>query len=55
VQRAKLNWYVSQWRDVLGFAVLKWCRSESARSSYAARATAVHARRTGVRMDAVGD
>lgn len=55
VQRAKLNWYVSQWRDVLGFAVLKWCRSESARSSYAARATAVHARRNGVRMDAVGD
>ena len=55
VQRAKLNWYVSQWRDVLGFAVLKWCRSESARASYAARATAVHARRHKVRLDAVGE
>jgi len=55
VQRSKLNWYVSQWRDVLGFAVLKWCRSESARASYAARATAVHARRHGVRLDAVGE
>lgn len=55
VQRSKLNWYVSQWRDVLGFAVLKWCRSESARASYAARATAVHARRHKVRLDAVGE
>jgi hypothetical protein len=55
VQRAKLNWYVGQWRDVLGFAVLKWCRSDSARASYSVRASAVHARRAAVRLDAVGD
>ena len=41
--RAKLNHYVTQWRDRLGFTVLKFCRPDSARAAYAARATKTHA------------
>lgn len=41
--RAKLNHYVTQWRDRLGFTVLKFCRPDSARAAYAARAIKTHA------------
>jgi hypothetical protein len=41
--RAKLNHYVTQWRDRLGFTVLKFCRPDSARAAYAARASKTHA------------
>lgn len=41
--RAKLNHYVTQWRDRLGFTVLKFCRPDSARAAYSARASKTHA------------
>lgn len=43
VSRARLNYYVSKWRDILGFSVMKFCRSDETRAVYSRRASKIHA------------
>ena len=43
ISRARLNYYVGEWRDTLKYTVLKFCRSDATRAIYAARQTKIHA------------